>query len=101
MFDLTRLSWNEIRVRAAGFAFGALFQSVMNPAERRAQGAHYATEENILKVIRPLFLEELWDEFERIRTRRDTHRTILLKGFQRKLGAMRFLTRHADAATSW
>ena len=39
--------------------FGALFQSVMNPAERRAQGAHYTTEKNILKVIEPLFLDDL------------------------------------------
>ena len=70
--------------------FGALFQSVMDPEERRAQGAHYTTEENILKVIRPLFLDNLRDEFEKIRNRKDTHRTSLLKSFQQKLGTMRF-----------
>ena len=45
--------------------FGALFQSVMNKQERRALGAHYTTEKNILKLIQPLFLDELREEFER------------------------------------
>ena len=56
-----RLSWNEVRVRAA--AFRVLFQSVMEPAQRRAQGAHYTTEKNILKVIEPLFMDDLRAEF--------------------------------------
>jgi len=47
--------------------FGAMFQGVMNPEERRALGAHYTSEENIMKVIKPLFLDELWEEFERIK----------------------------------
>src|SRR3989344_1739097 len=46
--------------------FGALFQSVMNAKERRAKGAHYTTEKNILKVIEPLFLDELRAELARI-----------------------------------
>ena len=45
--------------------FGSLFQSVMDKAERRKQGAHYTTEKNIMKVIGPLFLDDLWAEFER------------------------------------
>ena len=56
-----RLSWNEVRVRAA--TFRVLFQSVMEPAQRRAQGAHYTTEKNILKVIEPLFMDDLRAEF--------------------------------------
>ncbi len=39
--------------------FGALFQSVMDKQKRRAIGAHYTTEQNILKLIHPLFLDEL------------------------------------------
>ena len=54
--------------------FGALFQSVMDPLERRAQGAHYTTEKNILKVIEPLFMDDLRAEFERLRSRRDSRR---------------------------
>lgn len=45
--------------------FGAMFQGVMNPQERREMGAHYTSEENIMKVIGPLFLDDLYDEFER------------------------------------
>ena len=71
--------------------FGSLFQSVMNVKERRAVGAHYTTEKNILKVIEPLFLDELRAEFTRLRARRDTGRTNVLKAFQDKLARLRFL----------
>ncbi len=39
--------------------FGSMFQSVMDPDERRSLGAHYTSEQNILKVIEPLFLDSL------------------------------------------
>jgi hypothetical protein len=41
-----------------------MFQSVMNPKERRNLGAHYTSETNILKLIKPLFLDDLWKQFE-------------------------------------
>ncbi len=44
--------------------FGAMFQGVMDEEKRRELGAHYTSEENIMKVIKPLFLDELWKEFE-------------------------------------
>lgn len=44
--------------------FGAMFQSVMDPEERRNLGAHYTSEQNILKVITGLFLDELYIEYE-------------------------------------
>ena len=69
--------------------FGALFQSVMQPAERRAQGAHYTTEKNILKVIEPLFLDDLRAEFEKLKDRKDTRRLAELRRFQQRLGELR------------
>lgn len=48
--------------------FGSMFQSVMNPKERRNLGAHYTSEKNIRKVIDGLFLDELKEEFESIKT---------------------------------
>ena len=66
----TRKSLDWTAISPAIFV-GALFQSVMEPAERRAQGAHHMTEENILKVIEPLFLDDLRAEFRRMQTRRD------------------------------
>jgi hypothetical protein len=38
--------------------FGSMFQTVKSKIARRAGGEHYTTEENILKTIRPLFLDE-------------------------------------------
>ena len=71
--------------------FGALFQSVMNPDARRAVGAHYTTEQNILKVIEPLFLDDLRAEFDRLKQHRGTRRGSELRQFQKRLGRMRFL----------
>ncbi len=70
--------------------FGALFQSVMDREHRRAQGAHYTTERNILKVIEPLFLDELRAEFQRLRERRDTGRRTALEAFHTRLAELRF-----------
>jgi hypothetical protein len=70
--------------------FGSLFQSVMDKSERRKQGAHYTTEKNILKVIEPLFLDELRAEFQRLKARRDSRRRPDLLKFQEKLGQLRF-----------
>lgn len=50
-----RFNWSKI----SPAIFGSMFQSVMKPDERRAIGAHYTTERNILKTIGPLFLDEL------------------------------------------
>jgi hypothetical protein len=70
--------------------FGSLFQAVMKPAERRKKGAHYTTERNILKVIQPLFLDDLRAEFERLKARRDTRRRVELEAFHNRLAALRF-----------
>ena len=86
LIDACRFNWEAI----SPAIFGALFQSVMEPAERRAQGAHYTTEKNILKVIGPLFLDDLRAEFERLRARKDRRRRAELEAFQKRLGEMKF-----------
>ena len=86
LIDTCQFDWAAI----SPAIFGALFQSVMEPAERRAQGAHYTTEKNILKVIEPLFLDDLRAEFNRLRARKDSHRRAELKAFQKRLGEMKF-----------
>jgi hypothetical protein len=45
--------------------FGSMFQAVMNQIERRNLGAHYTSEKNIQKLIKPLFLDDLYTEFEK------------------------------------
>ncbi len=64
LLDCAALDWGRI----SPAIFGSLFQSVMNPRERRELGAHYTEERNILKVVRSLFLDELWEEFETVKS---------------------------------
>ena len=66
--------------------FGSMFQSVMNQKERRNLGAHYTSEKNILKLIKPLFLDELWTEFEKVKSNANA-----LKKFHEKISRLRFL----------
>ena len=70
--------------------FGALFQSVMDKKERRNKGAHYTEEKNILKVIEPLFLDELRNELERIKKHKRGRKEALQK-FHDHLAKLTFL----------
>ena len=85
LIDACHFNWSAI----SPAIFGSLFQSVMDEDERRAKGAHYTTEQNILKVIEPLFLDDLREEFQRLKARRDTRRIPELIGFQQRLGTLR------------
>ena len=76
------LDWSQI----SPAIFGSMFQSVMNPIERRNLGAHYTSEENIQKVINPLFLEDLYAEFEKVKGNAKR-----LEIFHQKIGKLRFL----------
>ena len=87
LLDACRFDWSNI----SPAIFGSLFQSVMDKDERRRQGAHYTTEKNILKVIEPLFLDDLRAEFARLKARRDSRRLPELLAFQQRLGKLRFL----------
>jgi type I restriction-modification system DNA methylase subunit len=66
--------------------FGSLFQAVMHEADRRSLGAHYTSERNIMRVVRPLFLDSLHEEFEEAKSDKK-----LLEKFRRKLSALTFL----------
>nr|WP_207188168.1 class I SAM-dependent DNA methyltransferase [Thiorhodovibrio winogradskyi] len=86
LLDACAFDWSRI----SPAIFGSLFQSVMDRDERRRQGAHYTTEQNILKVIEPLFLDGLRAELAALKARRDTHRRKRLQDFQRKLASLTF-----------
>ncbi len=55
------LDWSEINPDI----FGSMIQAVVNPAYRSGLGMHYTSVPNIMKVIEPLFLNELNEEFEK------------------------------------
>ena len=76
------IDWSKI----SPAIFGSMFQSVMNPKERRSLGAHYTSEANILKLIKPLFLDELRKEFESIKDNKNK-----LPEFHKKLSTLKFL----------
>jgi hypothetical protein len=86
LLEACKFSWDAI----SPAIFGSLFQSVMSAEERRASGAHYTTEKNIMKVIQPLFRDDLRAEFDRLKARRDTGRTSALKAFHDKLASLKF-----------
>lgn len=67
LLECCGLNWGKI----SPAIFGSMFQSVMNPEERRNLGAHYTSETNILKLIKPLFLDELWEEFGKTKKNRN------------------------------
>ena len=72
--------------------FGAVFESTLNPDTRRKGGMHYTSIRNIHKVIDPLFLDELKDEFDEIVCMTSAKsRSEKLFAFQKKLGSLKFL----------
>jgi hypothetical protein len=71
--------------------FGSLFQSIMQPKERRQIGAHYTSERDILKVARSLFLDDLRAEFEVRKADRSTGRKARLEELHKKICDLRFL----------
>ena len=80
--------WSEI----SPTIFGAVFESTLNPETRRAGGMHYTSIENIHKLIDPLFLDDLKQEFEEIKEVKVAKtRENKLHAFQEKLSKLKFL----------
>ena len=67
LLDACALDWSAI----SPAIFGSLFQSIMDAKARRNLGAHYTSEENILKLIGPLFLDDLLTEFDKVKNQRN------------------------------
>ncbi|GHV46137.1 methylase [Spirochaetia bacterium] len=81
------LDWGQIKPEI----FGAMFQSVKDKEKRRALGEHYTSETNILKLIKPLFLDNLRAEFEKIKAQTPGWRKQNLLLFHDKLCRLKFL----------
>ena len=87
LLDCAALDWSKI----SPAIFGAMFQGVMDEKARHDLGAHYTSEENILKLIRPLFLDGLRSEFDDICALKGTSRPSRLKAFHEKISSLTFL----------
>lgn len=82
LLDCCAFDWNKI----SPAIFGAMFQGVMDKKQRRELGAHYTSEENILKLINPLFMDALWREFDRVKAV-----PARLDAFHHKIASLKFL----------
>ncbi|MFJ6228610.1 class I SAM-dependent DNA methyltransferase [Pseudarthrobacter sp. NPDC092184] len=82
LLKASEFDWGQI----SPAIFGSMFQTVRNDEERRAGGEHYTSEENILKTIRPLFLDDLREKFLSCGTNQTA-----LEAFHKTLGRFQFL----------
>ena len=81
LLECCYVDWSKI----SPAIFGSLFQSIMDKTHRRNLGAHYTSEANILKLIRPLFLDELHDRFNKIKKNKKK-----LQEFHKELSTLNF-----------
>lgn len=81
LLNACALDWGSI----SPAIFGSMFQAAMDSQERRNLGAHFTSEKNIQKLIRPLFLDDLYEEFEKAKAS-----TPKLQAFHKKLGTLKF-----------
>ncbi len=86
LIEACEFNWSKV----SPAIFGSLFQSVMDKKKRRAIGAHYTNEQNIMKVIGPLFLDDLKAELKKLLARKDNSRARALAEFQEKLSKLTF-----------
>lgn len=82
LIECCQFDWKRI----SPAIFGSLFQAAMNPELRENLGAHYTSEKNVLKVLEPLFLNELNEEFNMA-----SSSVVKLKNLKKKLSKMKFL----------
>jgi hypothetical protein len=82
-----QLDWSKV----SPAIFGSMFQGVMDAKARRNLGAHYTSEKNILRVIKPLFLDELYAEFATANAAGPRKKFDELRKLQDKIAKLKFL----------
>lgn len=87
LLDCAGFDWTGITPEI----FGSIFQSALDPEKRAEKGQHYTSAENILKVLRPLFLDDLEAELREILRDTSSDRIRQLYAFQDKLSKIRVL----------
>ncbi|ABB43759.1 conserved hypothetical protein [Sulfurimonas denitrificans DSM 1251] len=82
LLDACAFDWSLI----SPSIFGSMFQASMDVSKRGELGAHFTSETNILKAIKPLFLDELSEEFAKIKNNPKQ-----LQIFHAKISNLKFL----------
>ena len=86
LINAAKFNWSFV----SPIIFGSMFESMMNAEDRRTSGSHYTSEENVLKVINPLFMNALWAEFDKIKAGSSRTITPGLKKLQTRLSKLKF-----------
>jgi hypothetical protein len=76
----SELNWSDINPDI----FGSMIQAVVHPDQRGGMGMHYTSVTNIMKVIEPLFLNDLYDEVDKA-----SHSAVRLQKLQQRLGEIK------------
>lgn len=91
LIELGELNWRDINPDI----FGSMIQAVVIPEYRSDLGMHYTSVPNIQKLIKPLFLDALYEEFENCKTipqlRKLINRIAKIKFFDPACGSGNFL----------
>lgn len=87
IINAMRLDWSSV----SPAIFGSMFQGVMDAKARRNLGAHYTSEKNILRVIKPLFLDNLYKEFAIATKAGPRKKYEELRTLQDKIAGLKFL----------
>ena len=91
LIELGELNWRAINPDI----FGSMIQAVVIPEYRSDLGMHYTSVPNIQKLIKPLFLDILYEEFENCKTipqlRKLINRIAKIKFFDPACGSGNFL----------
>lgn len=87
IIEAMKLDWSSV----SPAIFGSMFQGVMDADARRNLGAHYTSEKNILRVIKPLFLDDLYKEFAEAISAGPRKKFDELRKLQDKLAGLKFL----------
>jgi hypothetical protein len=81
LLECSNFDWGAI----SPAIFGSLFQAIKSKEARRELGEHYTTEKNILRLIHPLFLDDLNERFEKARSQNQ------LRDLHNHIGQLRFI----------
>lgn len=85
LLEASATDWSKV----SPAIFGSMFQSVRDAETRRAMGEHYTSEEDVLKTLNPLFLDELRGEYQNALGKSDEGKR--LRNLREQLANIRFM----------
>lgn len=75
IIECGELNWKDINPDI----FGSMIQAVVSPSQRGTLGMHYTSVPNIMKVIQPLFLDDLYEAYTQAKSNIKKLRQLLIR----------------------